>query len=151
MAARPEAERTVDFRHRRSEEPEINLIPFIDVLLVVLIFLMLSTTYSRYSELQINLPVADAERLNKRPGEILVSVTPEGLYLVNRQPVEGRSVELLTAELRRVADAGAGASSIVIVSADAMAAHQSVINVLDAARRAGLPRLTFATQQGGNR
>ncbi|NRF70062.1 biopolymer transporter ExbD [Aquincola sp. S2] len=136
----------MNFRHRRMEEPEINLIPFIDVLLVVLIFLMLSTTYSRYSELQITLPVADAERLKERPGEILVSVTAEGRYLINHKAIEGRSVELLTAELSAAATAGAGSDSVVILSADALAAHQSVINVLDAARRASLPRLTFATQ-----
>jgi biopolymer transport protein ExbD len=138
------------FRHRRAEEPEINLIPFIDVLLVILIFLMLSTTYSKYSELQITLPVADADRLKERPGEILVSVTAEGRYLVNRKPVEGRSVDLLAAELRAAAGTtGAGDDSVVIVSADALAAHQAVINVLDAARRASLPRLTFATQVNG--
>jgi biopolymer transport protein ExbD len=135
----------MNFRRRRSEEPEINLIPFIDVLLVVLIFLMLSTTYSRYSELQINLPTADADRLKERPGEILVTVSAEGRYAINRQPLEGRSIELLAAALRNAAAAGGGAP-VVIVSADAMAAHQSVINVLDAARRANLPRLTFATQ-----
>jgi biopolymer transport protein ExbD len=140
----------MDFKHRRAEEPEINLIPFIDVLLVILIFLMLSTTYSKYSELQITLPVADAERLKERPGEILVSVTAEGRYLINRKPVEGRDVELLAAELRAAASAnGAGGQSVVIVSADALAAHQAVINVLDAARRAALPRLTFATQLNG--
>lgn len=140
----------MNFKHRRPEEPEINLIPFIDVLLVILIFLMLSTTYSKYSELQITLPVADAERLKERPGEILVSVTAEGRYLINHKPVEGRSVDLLAAELRAAAGAGgAGEQSVVIVSADALAAHQAVINVLDAARRAALPRLTFATQVNG--
>lgn len=141
----------MNFRQRRrGDEPEINLIPFIDVLLVVLIFLMLSTTYSKYSELQITLPVADAEKLKERPGEILVSVTADGQYLVNRQPLEGRSVELLTAALRAAATEGSGEASVVIVSADALAAHQSVINVLDAARRASLPRLTFATQVNGS-
>ena len=135
------------FRRNSREDPDINLIPFIDVLLVVLIFLMLSTTYSRYSELQIHLPTADAERLKERPAEVLVSVTAEGRYLVNRKPLETRSVELLASELR--AAATAGDSSVVIVSADATAAHQSVINVLDAARRAGLSRLTFAAQTGG--
>jgi biopolymer transport protein ExbD len=138
----------MNFRHRRMEEPEINLIPFIDVLLVVLIFLMLSTTYSKYSELQITLPTADAEKLKERPGEILVSVTAEGRYLVNHKPIEGRAVELLAAELRAAAGP-AGENAVVIVSADALAAHQSVINVLDAARRASLPRLTFATQLNG--
>jgi biopolymer transport protein ExbD len=135
----------MNFHRRRSEEPEINLIPFIDVLLVILIFLMLSTTYSRYSELQINLPTADAEKLVERPGEILVSVSAEGRYAINRQPLDGRSLELLTAALGRAAER-AGKAPVVIVSADALAAHQSVVNVLDAARRANLPRLTFATQ-----
>ena len=137
------------FRHRRIEEPEINLIPFIDVLLVVLIFLMLSTTYSRYSELQINLPTADAERLKERPAEILVTVSADGRYAVNRLPLDGRSTELLSAALQRAAGA-AGNAPVVIVSADALTPHQSVINVLDAARRAGLPRLTFATQLPGD-
>jgi biopolymer transport protein ExbD len=139
------------FRRRRIEEPEINLIPFIDVLLVVLIFLMLSTTYSRYSELQINLPTADAERLKERPAEILVTVSAEGRYAVNRDPLEGRSIEVLTAALQRATASIDDKSPVVIVSADALTPHQSVINVLDAARRAGLPRLTFATQQQGGR
>ncbi len=132
-------------RHRRQDEPEINLIPFIDVLLVVIIFLMLSTTYARYSELQITLPTADAERMKDRPGEVLVSVAADGRYAINRTPLDGRSIELLAAALRSAAGEQ-GDKAVVIVSADALAAHQSVINVLDAARRAGLPRLTFATQ-----
>jgi len=132
------------FRRRRSEEPEINLIPFIDVLLVVLIFLMLSTTYSKFTELQITLPVADAEKLRDRQREVIVAVSGDGRYAVNRKPVEGRSVDTLTAEL--VAAAAGATDAVVIVSADATAAHQSVINVMDAARRANLPRLTFATQ-----
>ena len=148
-------------RRRRSEDPEINLIPFIDVLLVVLIFLMLSTTYSRYSELQITLPTADAEQLKERPAEILVSVSADGRYAINRTPLEGRSIELLAAALQAAAGAPGHApgnapgnapnnSPVVIVSADALAAHQSVINVMDAARRANLPRLTFATQLPGD-
>ena len=134
------------FSHRRRDEPEINLIPFIDVLLVVLIFLMLSTTYSRFTELQINLPSANSERLRERPSEVIVSVSSEGRYAVNRRLVDGRSPELLAAELRTAA--GGRDDAVVIISADANAAHQSVVNVLDAARRAGLLRLTFATQTG---
>jgi biopolymer transport protein ExbD len=134
----------LNFRKSRPEEPEINLIPFIDVLLVILIFLMLSTTYSKFTELQVTLPVADAEKARDRPNEIIVSVASDGRYAVNRKPVDGRSVEVLTAEL--AAAATAAPNAIVIVSADATAAHQSVINVMDAARRAGLARLTFATQ-----
>ena len=139
----------MNFRPRQKEEPEINLIPFIDVLLVILIFLMLSTTYSKFTELQITLPTADAEKSRDRPREIIVAVAADGRYAVNRKPVDGRSVEVLTAELS--AAANGIDDPTVIVSADATAAHQSVINVMDAARRAGLAKLTFATQtsQGG--
>jgi len=134
----------MNFRRHHPEEPEINLIPFIDVLLVILIFLMLSTTYSRFTELQVTLPTADAEKLRDRPAEIIVAVAADGRYAINRKAVDGRSVELLTAEL--AAAANGQNEIVVIVSADAMAAHQSVINVLDAARRAGLARITFASQ-----
>jgi biopolymer transport protein ExbD len=139
----------MNFRKPRPEEPEINLIPFIDVLLVILIFLMLSTTYSKFTELQITLPVADAEKARDRPREIIVSVAADGRFAVNRKPVDGRSVEVLVAEL---SSAATGIEDpIIIVSADATVAHQSVINVMDAARRAGLAKLTFAAQssQGG--
>jgi biopolymer transport protein ExbD len=138
---------SLNFRKGRLEEPEINLIPFIDILLVVLIFLMMSTTYSKFTELQVTLPVADAEKLRERPREIIVVVSADGRYVVNRKPVEGRSVDILAAELTAVA--GGANDAVVIVSADATAAHQSVVNVMDAARRAGLPRLTFATQTSG--
>lgn len=137
----------MNFHRRRPDEPEINLIPFIDVLLVILIFLMLSTTYSRFTELQVALPTADAEKLKEHPNEIIVAVAGDGRYAVNRTAVDGRSVELLTAAL--AAAAKDREQSVVIISADALAAHQSVINVLDAARRAGLVRLTFAAQSAG--
>jgi biopolymer transport protein ExbD len=134
----------MNFHKPRPEEPEINLIPFIDVLLVVLIFLMLSTTYSKFTELQVALPVADAEQSRDRPNEIIVAVAADGRYAVNKKPVDGRSVDVLAAELAAVA--AGSAEMILIISADATAAHQSVINVMDAARRAGISKLTFATQ-----
>ena len=134
----------MNFRPRQKEEPEINLIPFIDVLLVILIFLMLSTTYSKFTELQVSLPVADADQARDRPKEIVVAVAADGRYAVNKKPVEGGSVDILASELSAVA---AGVPDMVlIISADATAAHQSVINVMDAARRAGIGKLTFATQ-----
>jgi len=136
------------FSRRRVDEPEINLIAFIDVLLVVLIFLMLSTTYSKFTELQINLPAADADKLRDRPLEVVVAVSADGRYAVNKKAVDGRSVELLTAEI--AAAAGGRSDTVVIVSADALAAHQAVVNVLDASRRAGLARLTFAAQASGD-
>ena len=136
----------MNFRKPKPEEPEINLIPFIDVLLVVLIFLMLSTTYSKFTELQLTLPSADADKLRDRPAEIIVSVAADGRYAVNRQAVDSRNVDKLSAAL--TAAAKDQKDPVVIVSADANVAHQAVINVLDAARRAGLPRLTFAAQTG---
>jgi biopolymer transport protein ExbD len=135
----------MNFRHRRSEPPEINLIPFIDVLLVVLIFLMLSTTYAKYNALNITLPTADtAPRLNEQSREIRIAVAPDGRYSVNRVVVDGISVEALVLALRNASQGQIDRQ--VIVSADAMSAHQSVINVLDAARRVGLTRITFAAQ-----
>jgi biopolymer transport protein ExbD len=132
------------FRRREPEEPEINLIPFIDVLLVILIFLMLSTTYSKFTELQVTLPVADAEKLRDHPREIIVAISADGHYAIDHKPIDGQNVEALVAELAASAQ---GANDVmVVISADANAAHQSVINAMDAARRAGLPRLTFATQ-----
>ena len=137
----------MNFRPRHRDEPEINLIAFIDVLLVVLIFLMLSTTYSKFTELQLTLPVADAEQQRDRPKEIIVSVASDGRYAVNKQAVDDRSVNTVTAALSGAA--AAGKDSVVIISADANAPHQSVVTVMEAARHAGLSQITFATQPSG--
>ena len=134
----------MNFRPRQKEEPEINLIPFIDVLLVVLIFLMLSTTYSKFTELQLKLPVADTDTQRDYPKELLVTVSSDGDYGVNRVAVQGRSVEVLSAALLDAAKAGK--DSVVVITADASARHQSVITVMEAARRSGLSQITFATQ-----
>ena len=138
----------MQFRSRqRREEPEINLIPLIDVLLVILIFLMITTTYSRFTELQIQLPTADAERAQQRPREIVVSVSSRGVYSVNKQVMEQKDVTSLADQLRAASGTNSGGQPpVVIVNADAQASHQAVINVMEAARLAGLSRLTFATQ-----
>lgn len=134
----------MNFRRSSRDEPEINLIPFIDVLLVVLIFLMLSTTYSKFTELKINLPVADADQQRDYPKEVIVAVSSDGRYMVSKVPVSGRSIEALGAAI--TAAARAGKDSVIIISADASATHQSVITVMEAARRSGLTQITFATQ-----
>ncbi len=142
----------MNFRQGSRDEPEINLIPFIDVLLVVLIFLMLSTTYSKFTELQIKLPLADAEQQRDYPKEVIVAVSSDGRYIVNKTAVTGRSIETLSAAL--VNAARAGKDSVIIISADASATHQSVITVMEAARRSGFTQITFATQsaaQSGSR
>ncbi|MCO5979199.1 ExbD/TolR family protein [Ideonella oryzae] len=134
----------MNFRGSSSDEPEINLIPFIDVLLVILIFLMLSTTYAKFTELQVNLPSAAADPVKERPAQIIVAVAADGRYAVDGQPVDGRDVDALASSLQKAA--GGQDHAFLIISADATAAHQSVINVLDAARRVGLNRITFAAQ-----
>ena len=134
----------MNFRPRQKEEPEINLIPFIDVLLVILIFLMLSTTYSKFTELQLTLPVADAEQLRDHPKEVIVAVAADGRYAINKTPLEGKHVEQVARALSEAAVAGP--KSVVIISADAAAPHQSVVTVMEAARRVGLSQITFATQ-----
>lgn len=135
----------MNFRRRRPpEDPEINLIPFIDVLLVILIFLMLTTTYSKVSELKINLPTANAQASKSRPAEVVVLVAADGRYMVNQRMLAGRGIETLAASLAQVV--GNAKDTVVIINADAQASHQSVINVMDAARRVGLTQLTFATQ-----
>ena len=134
----------MNFRPRMREEPEINLIPFIDVLLVVLIFLMLTTTYSMFTEMQLRLPVADAQAQRDYPKEVIVAVSSDGRYMVNKVAVEGRSVDAVAGALNDAARAGR--DSVVIISADAATPHQSVITVMEAARRSGLSQITFATQ-----
>ena len=138
----------MNFRLRAKEEPEINLIPFIDVLLVVLIFLMLSTTYSKYTELQLKLPVADSEAQRDYAREMIVAVSRDGRYAVQGTPLAGRSVETIAAAMSEAAKAGK--DTVVIITADAAAPHQSVINVMEAARRTGLSQITFATQSSAH-
>ena len=134
----------MNFRRANRDEPEINLIPFIDVLLVVLIFLMLSTTYSKFTEMQLKLPTADADSQRDYPKELIVSVSSDGRYSVNKTAVEGKSVDAISLALAGAAKAGK--DTVVIISADALATHQAVISVMEAARRAGLQQVTFATQ-----
>ena len=142
----------MNFRARTTEEPEINLIPFIDVLLVVLIFLMLSTTYSKFTEMQLKLPVADTDAQRDYAKELIVSVSADGAFSVNRVPVAGRTLENVAVAMAE--GAKAGKDTVVIISADASAKHQSVVTVMEAARRSGLNQITFATQssaQAGGR
>lgn len=134
----------MNFRPRQQEAPEINLIPFIDVLLVVLIFLVLSTTYSKFTEIRLALPVADVDVQRDYPKEMIVAVGTDGAYSINRTALAGRSVEEVATAMSQ--SAKAGKDTVVIISADASARHQSVITVMEAARRAGLNQITFATQ-----
>jgi len=132
------------FHHEKNPEPEINLIPFIDILLVVVIFLMLSTTYSKFTEMQLNLPVADTSALQERPNEVLVAISNEGQFSVNKVGISSRDVQGLSQALAQATQSIN--NPMIIISADAHASHQSVMMVMEAARRNGLNQLTFAAQ-----
>ena len=133
----------MNFRQRKpTTEPEINLIPFIDVLLVVLIFLMLTTTWSRLTEINLNLPLADSQKQKDRPQQIVLTVNAQGQYTLNKSAIGGTSVSALASALAPLASK----EVTLVISADAQATHQSVVNVMEAARRTGLSQITFATQ-----
>ena len=131
-------------RGLRREEPEINFIPLIDVLLVILIFLMVSTTYAKFTELQVDLPGASAEKPGTRPSEIVVAVSAQGQYVLEGAAAPIANIAALTAELTRLAVGNREA--VLVIRADAAARHQAVIGVLDAARQAGLARVSFAAR-----
>lgn len=126
------------------EEPEINLIPFIDVLLVILIFVLLTTTYSRFSELQINLPEATAEKAPDRPNIISIAVDSSNKYAVNNSPTAFENVQSFSQVLKRAA--GDLRDPVIAISADAAASHQSVINIMESSRLAGFTHISFTTR-----
>ena len=134
-------------RNVHRDEPEINFIPLIDVLLVILIFLMITTTYQRVAELRITLPEAEADQAKQRPREINVGIDAQGRYVIDRTVFNFASVPALADMLRKAA--GEAKEPVVVINADANATHQSVIHVMEAARSAGLVNITFATQTPG--
>jgi biopolymer transport protein ExbD len=129
---------------RRREEPEINLIPMIDVLLVILIFMMVTTSYAKFSELQINLPEAGGSPTDSQAKPINVAVDASEHYAINNRGLQYKGVDALAASLKEAA--GGMTDPTIVINADAKAPHQSVINVMEAARRAGYGRITFTTQ-----
>ncbi|NOU01980.1 MAG: biopolymer transporter ExbD [Gallionella sp.] len=131
-------------RGRTREEPEINLIPMIDVLLVILIFMMVTTSYAKFSELQINLPQAGGVSAAEQVKPITVAVDASQHYAINNQTVASSEVDSLAASLKSAA--GDQTDPTIVINADAKATHQSVINVMEAARRAGYGKITFTTQ-----
>jgi biopolymer transport protein ExbD len=140
------------FRRALEEEPEVNLIPLIDVMLIVLIFLAVTTTYQRFSELQIELPTADATKTQNRPQEIQIGVTADGRIAIDRVLIGVTDPAAVAEQLQKAAKGRD--KLLLVINADAQAPHQAVINVMEAARLANLPRISFATQRqtaGGRR
>lgn len=133
-------------RGKRNEDLEMNLVPLIDVLLVIIIFLVVSATFSRTSELKINLPTAEANSPQEKPLVINVDVDAAGHYNVNNTAVAGDQVDQIVAALTQAA--GNGKDPTIVINADAKTTHQSVVNVMEAARIANYTHITFATQVG---
>ena len=137
-------------RGHTREEPEINLIPMIDVLLVILIFLMVTTSYSNFAQLQINLPQASGEQDVATAGKpINVAVDASDHYAVNNVRAPFNGVAEFSEVLRKAA--GGQDDPTIIINADAKATHQSVISIMEAARIAGFGRITFTTQNQKNK
>ena len=131
-------------RARGREDPDINLIPLIDILIVVLIFLFLTTTYNRFAELQINLPQAAGETTPDKPQLLNVAVDAQGKYSINGAPVPYASAQAFANAMRE--SAKGMKEPVIAISADAAATHQSVINVMESARIAGYSQISFTTQ-----
>lgn len=131
-------------RGRTREEPEINLIAMIDVLLVILIFMLVTTTYSKYAELQINLPQASGKEASPASSQINVAVDASEHYAINNKPTKFSGVDTLAQAMQKAA--GNQTDPTIIINADAKATHQSVVNIMEAARLAGFGRITFTTQ-----
>lgn len=128
----------------------MNLVPLIDVMLVIIIFLMLTTTFNKTAGLEIALPTAEASGKQTFSEEIVVAVTATGDVVINGRSVPGKSIEDIASALGSARPAK-GAEPVVIINADAQAAHQNVINVMQASQHAGLTRVTFATRQERSR
>ena len=129
---------------KKVDDLEINFIPLIDVLLVIIIFLVVSTTFARFSQLKINLPTAEANVSENNPEYINVTISKEGEYAINEKPITAKTVSDLTIKLREVTVNKVDYP--LVINADALASHQSVINVMEASRKAGLTKITFSTK-----
>ena len=128
-------------------EPEINLIPFIDVLLVVLIFLMISTTFTRYQELAITLPTANGNESQTEVKQIHIAVSRDGRFAVNGKVVDRSQLSSALTQLSEQSIQKEGASSLQVnIDADARAPHQAVMSALEAARDANLSNIVFSSQ-----
>jgi len=132
-------------RPRRREDFELNVTPLIDVVFLLLIFFMVSTTFEKQSQMKITLPEASEEVTDKIPDSVTVEVDTQGRVFVNKK-------SLLNSQSLTIREAIRDATHdmktpTVIIRADANATHQSVIKVMDAARQLGLVKITFATQK----
>lgn len=128
---------------RRREEPDLNLTPLIDVVFLLLIFFMVSTTFERDTEITLELPEASGEPLKTERVVVEISIDAEGRYYVNQQELINTQMDTLKRGIQQAV--GDAERPQVILSADRKTPHQAVITAMDAARQLGLLNLTFAT------
>lgn len=134
----------MNLRRAQPEGLELNLIPLIDIVFMLLIFFIVTTTFNRETEMSVDLPVANADPLVAENETVEISINAEGRFYINRQEVIDTDIETLKRALEKVA---AGRKDPpLIISADGKTPHQSVITAMDAARQLGFIHLTFATQ-----
>ncbi len=130
---------------RRDDEPEVNLTPLIDVVFLLLIFFMVSTTFDREAELNIELPEADGKVTETEQFKVEISIDAQGHYFINNRRVRDEKLATLK---RALQDTVSGQREPkLIISADRKTPHEAVIRAMDAARQLGLTHLTFATRQ----
>jgi biopolymer transport protein ExbD len=134
----------MNLRPGPKEPVDINLTPLIDVVFLLLIFFMVSTTFNRDSELSIELPSASAEAQKRLPESIEVAIDAQGRFYVNGRQLLNTQSKTIRQALRSAA--GDNDSPPIIISADAKTPHQAVVQIMDAARELGFVRLTFATR-----
>jgi biopolymer transport protein ExbD len=135
----------VRLRHSRQEEPDLNLTPLIDVVFLLLIFFMVSTTFNKEAELNIELPEASAEKKKELQQPIEITINAQGQYYVNKKEVIKTNLDYLMRAIDK--EAGGRKDPPIIISADAKTPHQAVITAMDAARQLGFVHLTFATKK----
>jgi len=133
----------MQFRPRFREEPEINLIPLIDVLLMALIFLLVTTSFSKEARLQLKLPEAGVET-RVQPTSLRIAIDARGQYFINNRQLLNNSIDTLRVAMQQ--SAGGRKDPVVVIQADKMTPHEAVIRVMEAARQLGFTHLTFATQ-----
>lgn len=135
----------MQFRRQRGEEVHVNLTPLIDVVFLLLIFFMVSTTFQKESHISLNLPEADGESMAAEVKQIEIVISAQGEYAVNNQSLANNQLDTL---LRAIKEMAGGENDLpVIISADAVAPHQSVITAMEAAGKLGFTRLSITTRQ----
>ncbi len=133
------------FRQSIQQDPDINLTPLIDVVFLLLIFFMVSTTFTRESEITVDLPESTVSQTEREDEQLEIVIDAQGRYFVNQKPVINKKLETLIGALRKEMEA-TGATALVI-NADAQTPHQFVITAMDAARHLGIEKLSLATKE----